>query len=165
MRAQDDGWAIDERESHILGLAARRALNFNFGFGIAAAVVLMMLGWVVFALLAVIWAVIPHQLFTAAAKKSGVDVYALAGRQKRLHWWKVAVVASIIVVLLAATAGYAAQTGNPLIPGPLSAEITDQMASFLTGFAGGGIVGGVLGLVAAAVAGKRAVRRESSDVS
>lgn len=163
MKPQEDGWMIDERESQILGSAARKALNVNFFMGLAAAAVLMMLGWVAFVLLAVIGAVIPHLVFNQQSKKAGVDVYLVAGRHGNEFWWKIAAYVSIFILVLSGAAAYAGIGGEPLIPGIFSAEITDNMTSFLKGFAGGGLVGGVIGLLAALFAAKKAVKDNESD--
>lgn len=153
----------DEREHQVMGVAARSALNTNFVTGIVLSLVLLALGWIAFALIMLVVAVIPHLVFVARAGRDKVDVHIIAHRQHKNAWRKLFLVFFVFIVLLSGIAAYSALTGSPLIPGPLSAEITPVMESFLTGFAVGGLIGGLGGLIATVRATKKASAKLAAE--
>lgn len=163
MKPDSNGWIIDERESHVMGNAARWALNVNYGMGLVASVIVLAFGWVAFFLLVLVATLVPHLLFTYRSKKDGVDIYAVAGRQGDRIWRRSVILLCIFVLVMSAVALIMSVTGEPLVPGILSAEITDIMGSFLKGFAVGGLVGGAVGLVAVTVSSKKAARAEEAE--
>lgn len=102
--ADQDFDVADEREHQVMGVAARSALNTNFVTGIVLSLVLLALGWIAFALIMLVVAIIPHLLFVARAGRDKVDVHVIAHRQHKDTWRKLFLVFFAFIVLLAGIA-------------------------------------------------------------
>lgn len=159
MRSEDSGFA-DERENHVMGVAARSALNLNFLTGIVLAAVLLAFGWVAFSGILFVVSAVPHLYFAGKTERQNVNVHEIAGRQSKARWLRMGIVFFPFLLVTAGIAAYSGWSGNSLIPGALSAEITPIMQSFLKGFAFGGVVGGVAGLLLIGRASRKSAQAE-----